>query len=373
MASALLALGFFVGYGFHTAQSSTTLSPAHNAVPRESSTGKGDGNDGKTAPIVKGLHISPDGRRVAFTAVYHNGDLSSRFVLDLKSGKYEARLAPRGWQDFVVQWSRDGKNLLFDREKIPDNVAEAQPGLHQENPNEKSEPRALTPSGTLPAGEKSVAGLWKADGELIVKTRREAKSLFIVRNGRALLLDRASMTYYQNRAVRENGHDVFYVVRDVPEQRNQNALFRIENGKAQQISANLGKITWAYVAENARWMIVCRAQGDNSDWQWTLYRVSPTKATITSTRNVPSDVISVFWSPDFKRVLGASGDKLWTIDIPSLQTRPIGKRSNWNADDAGWLPRESSVLVASRGVLWKVNLANGEARAFWTFPAVYWN
>ena len=372
MAAALMALGFAVGYGFHTAQNPATESVANNVangVSRPSSTGKAE----KMPPIVKGLHISPDGRRVAFTAVYHNGDLSSRFVLDLKSGKYEARQAPRGWQDFIVQWSRDGQRLLFDREKIPDAVADTQPGLHEENLADKAEPRALTPAGTLPTGEKSVAGLWAPSGELIVKTRREPKALFGVQKGRARLIDRADVTYYQNRAVRENGRDVFYVVRDVPRMRSQNALFRIENGRAQQIGPLLGKITWAYVSENAHWLLICRTQNDTTDWRWTLYRVSPRAAVVSSTRNVPSDVISVFWSPDFKSVLGASGDKLWTIDIPTLQSRQIGRKSGWNADDAGWLPQQKAVLVAARGILWRVDLADGTALAVWKFPDSYWN
>ncbi len=372
MAAALLALGFAVGYGFHTTQTSSTNNAINNVSSGESSTGNAT-KTGKTPPIVKGLHVSPNGQRVAFTAVYRNGDLSSRFVLDLKSGKYEVRPAPRGWQDFIVQWSRNGQSLLFDREKIPDSVADTQPGLHEENLAEKAAPRALTPAGTLPSGEKSIAGLWTPNGELIVKTRREPKALFLVRDGQTKLLDRANVTYYQNRAVRENGHDVFYIVRDVPQVKNQNALFRIENGRAQQISTLLGKITWAYIAENARWLIICRTQDGTSDWQWTLYRVSPRSATLSSTRSVPADVISVFWSPDFKNILGASGDKLWAIDIPSLQTRQIGQKSNWNADDAGWLPGQKAVLVAARGILWQVDLANGSAHAIWKFPASYWN
>ncbi len=374
--AALLALGFAVGYGFHTSQSVSSNTPANqtnaganNAFDAAPSS---TGNATKTPPIVKGLHLSPDGKRVAFTAVYANGERASRFVLDIQSGNYEAREAPRGWQDFVIQWSRDGRSLLFDREKIPDDVAETQPGLHEENLAQKSEPRALTPPKSLSSGEKSVAGFWTPGGELIVKTRREPKTLFLVKNGKARVIDHANVTYFQNRVVRENGRDVFYVVRDVAGQQNQNALFRVENGRARQISPNLGKMTWAYVAENARWMIVCRTQQSSSYWNWTLYRVAPNAATVSSTRNVPSDVISVFWSPDFKRILGASGDKLWTVDVPTLQTRQIGKRDTWSADDAGWLPRQNAILVASRGQLWHVDLNNGNARAIWKFPAKYW-
>jgi hypothetical protein len=53
---------------------------------------------------------------------------------------------------------------------------------------------------------------------------------------------------------------------------------------------------------------------------------------------VPGDVSGVFWSPDRKYVLGASGESLWLIDIPSLQSRRLGNRTDWDADDAGWLP-----------------------------------
>lgn len=372
-AVALLALGFTVGYGFHTAQSTAPDEETSNAAQGEQSSTRLGRKSAPVPPVVKGLHISPDGARVAFTAVYKNGLQSSRFVLNLKNGQFETRPAPRGWQDFVVQWSNDGRRILFDREKIPRSVADTQAGLHEENLDEKSEPRPLTPIPTLPSGEKSVSGLWTSSGDLVVKTRREPKTLFVIRNGHAQLADRAAVTYYQNRVVRENGHDVLYVVRDVPGQQKQNALFRVENGRARQISPGLGKIEWAYVAENARWLIICRTQPDSSDWRWTLYRVSPRGCTLSSTRSVPSDVISVFWSPDFKCVLGASGDALWAVDVPSLQSRQIGRQKGWNADDAGWLPGENAVLVAAHGTLWKIDVTSGAARAVWKFPASYWN
>jgi hypothetical protein len=43
----------------------------------------------------------------------------------------------------------------------------------------------------------------------------------------------------------------------------------------RQLSPALSNLEWAYVAENARWMIVCRTQEDSDDWQWSLYQVSP--------------------------------------------------------------------------------------------------
>lgn len=386
-AGVLLLFGFSIGYGFHTAQSSAqngssdSLAGRNGAPNRESSTRSAGEKARLNPPIVKGLHISPDGTRVAFTAVSSGaasgGDQSSRYLVDLKSGAFETRPAPRGWQDFVVQWSDDGQKILFDREKIPRAVAETQAGLYEErvlgNGLKTEKTLSLAPSGTLPPNEKSVSGFWLPSGELAIKTRREPKNLFVIRGGQAQRVDGANVTYFQNRAVRENGRDVFYVVRDVPQKSAQNALFRVENGRARQIGPPLGKITWAYVAENARWLVVCRAHENSADWQWSLYRVTPRGSTLSSTRSVPGDVISVFWSPDLKQILGTSGESLWKIAVPSLQAQRIGARRDWSADDAGWLPQQNAVLVASRGVLWRVDLASGQARAVWKFPLSTWN
>ena len=401
-AFALIALGFVVGYGFHTSQSvsdsaqnstSTRPSPSPQSSPSPASP---SGLSSPTAsppnvapvgvapPVVKGLRVSPDGRRVAFTGVYGNGQSAARFVFDLRSGEMNVRETPRGWQDFIVQWSSDSRKILFDREKIPRAVEEATPGLHEErfeysnenkNPDSRRKtasqtPRSLTSGGVLPRGERSFSGLWTSSGELIVKTRREPKSLFMVRNGRAQILDRANGSYLQNRVVRESGSDVLYVVRDLAD--GNSALFRVQNGRARQISEVLRDVEWAYVAEGARWMVVCRAQTSSDDWLWTLYRIAPNRAQRTSTRSVPADVISVFWSPDDRAILGASGDSLWTIAVPSLQVKRIGARRDWNADDAGWIPRQNAAVIASRGVLWQVNTASGAARPLWKFPARYW-
>jgi hypothetical protein len=89
-------------------------------------------------------------------------------------------------------------------------------------------------------------------------------------------------------------------------------------------------------------------------------------------RAVPGDVISVFWSPGGKLVLGASGDSLWTIAVPSLQWRRIGTRTNWQADDATWTKRDKEVVVAAHGALWRVEVAGGQAQRIWQFPPVYW-
>jgi Tol biopolymer transport system component len=342
------------------------------------------------------LRVSPDGRRVAFTAVSNKLNRANRFIFDLQTKQFNATVTPVGWQDYIVQWSADGRKILFDRERIPRGVAETTSGLHEADigeitspeatpaaaatpssettaASEVSQDRPLTPRGVLPSHDRSVAGFWTPDGKLIVKTRREPKFLYELRDGVPVPVDRAGVTYYQNRAVREEGKTAFYVVRDVPKQSERAALFRIENGRSRQLGAAFETPEWVYVAENGRWMIVCREAPDGEDWQWTLYRVSPQGARMVSTRVVPGDVSGVFWSPDRKSVLGASGESLWLIDIPSLQSRRLGNRTDWDADDAGWLPDSKSVVVAAKGKLWQVDVPSGTAREIWTFPPEYWN
>lgn len=376
-ATALLLLGFVIGYGFQTAQSAKLQSSTRPSPSPTSSPVSTPKPAAPIPPTTKGLRVSPDGQRVAFTGVYGDGVRAARFVLDLKNGAVDIRETPRGWQDFVVQWSRDSRKILFDREKIPRGVEEATAGLHEERfeySNDKiasQTPRALTPNGVLPRGEKSFSGLWTPNDELVVKTRREPKSLFQIKNGRAVLLDRADGTYLQNRVVRENGRDVLYAVRELPRSKNS-ALFRVENGRARQISETLRDAEWTYVADSARWMIVCRTSPNSENWLWTLYRVSPTRATTSSTRSVPIDVISVFWSPDEGAILGASGQSLWTIAIPSLAVKRVGIKRDWEADDAGWIPQQNAIVVASRGVLWRVDVASGQAKALWKYPARFW-
>lgn len=377
VAFALLVLGFAVGYGFHTSQSvsrpfetpsSTRPTPSPSPAPPKTA---------PVAPTTKGLRVSPDGKRIAWTGVYGDGLRAARFVFDLQSGAIDIRETPRGWQDFIVQWSADSRRVLFDREKIPRGVAETTSGLHEErfeysNGQIRAQtPRGLTPKGVLPAGEKSFSGLWAPDGSLIVKTRREPKSLFQIRNRRAQLLDRTSGTYLQNRVIRENGRNILYAVRDLTNSRDS-ALFRVENGRARQISETLNDVEWAYVADSARWMVVCRAQNGSKNWLWTLYRIAPRRAVRSSTRSVSSDVISVFWSPDERTILGASGQSLWTIDVPSLVSKRIGQKTNWDADDAGWLPAQNAIVVAARGILWRVDVASGRAAPLWKYPARFW-
>jgi Tol biopolymer transport system component len=337
---------------------------------------------------VKGLRVSPNGKQLAFTAVLNSQQRARRFIFDLDSKHFSASDTPAGWQDYIVQWSPDGRKILFDREKIPRGVADTTSGLHEAGvtkptgpidgattnaPPDSTEDRPLTPKGVLPPNEKSVAGFWAPDGTLVVKTRREPKQLHAVRNGTTVPIDSANVTYYQNRAVRENGKTVYYVVRDLPNQPEQAVLFRIEGENRRQLTEPFSDMTWVYVSEDARWMIVCREAPEGDDWEWTLYRVSPQKASVVSTRIVPGDVSGVFWSPNRKYVLGASGKSLWLIDIPTLQSRRLGTRTDWDADDAGWLPDSKSVVVAAKGKLWQVDVPSGAAREIWQFPQEFWS
>jgi hypothetical protein len=405
----LLLLGFVVGYGFHTVQSEQNSQPQSGGNKNGATQNSPGAGVKTTPPVVKGLRVSPDGKRVAFTAVSNKLQRANRFIFDLQSRQFTATVTPVGWQDYIVQWSHDGRKILFDREKIPRGVAETTSGLHEADvvssstttapPGEtpqtsiptresgaavgstpesdaavnETQDRPLTPRGVLPPNDKSVAGFWTPDGKLIVKTRREPKFLYELRDGATVPLDRAGVTYYQNRAVKENGKTVFYVVRDVPNRPQSAALFRIGNGRSRQLGAAFEVPEWVYVAENGRWMIVCRAAPDGENWQWTLYRISPQSAGVVSTRVVPGDVSGVFWSPDRKYVLGASGESLWLIDIPTLQSRRLGTRADWNADDAGWLPNSRSVIVAAKGKLWQVDVPSGAAHEIWQFPPEYWN
>lgn len=376
LALVLLVLGFVVGYGFHA---------SGNTPPTENETVASASKPALVPPIVKGLRASPDGSRLAFTGVYGAQTQASRFILDLKTKALSAQATPRGWQDYIVQWSADNRRILFDREKIPRAVEDTTPGLHEADVAAKALPstsnasssdaheRALTPRGTLPSGEKSVAGFWTPQGALVVKTRREPKTLYLVRDGRAVLVDRANVTYQQNRAVQENGKTVFYVVRDLPASPKESALFRVEGKSLRRLSEPLSDVEWVYVAEDARWMVVCRDAGDDANWLWTLYRVSPQRAIPAREEAVTKDVSGVFWSLDRKHILGASGKSLWMIDIPTLHSRRLGTREDWNADDATWLPQENAVIIATRGTLWKVDALSGAAREIWKFPSQYWS
>lgn len=370
LGAVLLLLGFGVGYGFHTRQAAQ--------VPRA-------GNSAARAlaePLFKGLHVSPDDRYLAFAGIYQQLSHASRFVLDLQSQRCSAVELPVGWQDYPTQWSNDSHAILFEREKIPHPVEDATAGIYTEriDPGDFSDRASVTSrpeSAQLltqdapPPGEKIITGQWTADRHLIVKTRRESKALYAWQIGGAALLDRAAVNYLQTRTVRENGRTVVYAVRDVPGQPEQNALFRIDRGVARRLGPAVTGLTWAYLTENARWLIYCRpGAGDN--WQWSLYAVTPTALRLAREAAVPGDVVSVYWSPDGHTILGASGQSLWAISIPSLQTRRLGDRTDWNSDDAAWLAHSPAVIVAANGRLWRVEIADGKARQIWRFPERYW-
>jgi hypothetical protein len=104
--------------------------------------------------------------------------------------------------------------------------------------------------------------------------------------------------------------------------------------------------------------------------------VTPRRATRVRDAAVTKDVIGVFWSPDSKNVLGASGKSLWLISVPELQTRKLGTRDDWNADDAAWIPagqNKGDVLVAAGGALWHVNAKSGATKRILQLPEPFWN
>jgi len=378
LAAALLVLGFISGYGFQTRQ---------HAEQTASGPGSGEAPPA-VAPLVRGLRARPDDRLLAFTGVYDQSQRAARFVFDLVTKQISVAETPAGWQDYITQWSADGSKILFEREKIPRPAVDAVAGLHEEeiraalpaSTRSASAPQSGAPSHEepiplsgedIPAGERIISGQWGPDG-LVVKTRREPKALYLMRPDGPQLLDRASVTYYQNREVRENGRPTLYVVRDVPGQRREFALFRVQNGQAKQLGPAFRNIVWAYISENVRWLIVCRQAENGEDWSWSLYAVSPQTARLVKTADVPGDVIAVYWSPDYRHVLGSSGQSLWLIEMPTLKARRLGPRTDWNADDAAWLNREQAIVVASAGVLWKVRVPDGKATQLWKFPPEYW-
>jgi hypothetical protein len=364
LAGGLLLFGFVSGYGvgFGVNRREAERAAVAKAPPPRA-----------LAPIVKAMRLSPNGRLLAFTAVYDGSRKSSRFVLDVKTGQFSGAESPGGWQDFVLGWDRRGNTLLLKRQRIPRPVAEADAGFYTQKllagawPRFDANLRAVEPP--LPSGQKGVSVTWDAQDRLVVKARREPEALFS--GGRAL--DASSAPYLQSRAVRENGRTVLYVVRaDGPDSSSPIALFRVDGGKARRLSADLGDMEWAYVAENGRWMIVARYAANNTDWEWTLYRVSQSRAQKVKTAVISGDVIGVYWSPDFKRVLGTNGKSLWLIGVPSLASRRIGDAKNSNADDATWSADSKSVFVAVDGRIWNVDIASNKVRETWRFPDQYW-
>lgn len=357
----LVAIGFVVGYGYQARG-------AHPATPGLAPT------PAPQAPLVKGLHASPDGSLLAFTGVYDNSSRAGVWIVNARTGASHGQPSPAGWQDFVTQWRSDGRTLLIEREKIPRPVASATAGLYLA-PVDRATSRAgaLEPAleSALPRGEKIVTGILAPDGELVVKTRREPKSLFLLRDGAPILVDRAAVTYGQNRPVREGSQLVFYVVRDVPGSEGAVALFRVQNGHARALSPLWNDVAWSYVAPSGRQIIVARQASNGKDWEWTLFAITPNGVRQLRRAVVPGDVISVYWSPDEKRVLGAAGQKLWTVAVPSLQVQQLGSKSDWNADDASWMGNAECV-IAENGEIWRVSVPSGKATRLWRFPATFW-
>lgn len=356
----LIGIGFLVGYGYQargakSAVRKTTLAPAPQA------------------PQIKGLHASPDGKLLAFTGVYARSERAGVWILNPATGTANGNPSPAGWQDFVTQWRADGKAILLEREKIPRPVADAKAGIYLA-PVSRASTKAgeLAPiAAAVPRGEKIVNGLLAPGGDLIIRTKREPKSLYIVRSGEAIPVDKSSFNYGQNRPVLEGKNLVFYVVRDVPNSEDV-ALFRVQNGAARQISPGWNDVSWSYVAPSGKQLIVARLDENEVDWSWTLYGVTPQKVRAIKSARIPADVISVYWSGDEKRVLGAAGEKLWQIEVPTLKCTPIGKKTDWNADDATWIDNQS-VAIAENGEIWRVNVRGGSAARLWKFPDQFWN
>lgn len=363
LAITLVGLGFAVGYGF---QSRSVQQQRLQPVGTASATPQ--------PPQVKGLHASPDGKLLAFTGVYARSERAGLWILDPATRVANGTPSPAGWQDFVSQWRSDGRSLLVEREKIPRPVAEATGGLYTAPVDRKAtssgelEPVA---QGDLPTGEKIITGILAPNGELIIKTRREPKALFKM-NGSAQLIDRAGVTYGQNRPVMEGSKLVFYVVRDIPGQPEFSALFRVSAGQSRQLSPAWSDVSWSYVAPSGKQIIVARTDENGVDWNWTLYRIGAQKIETVKSATVPADVISVYWSPDEKRVLGAAGEKLWITEVPSLKTTQLGNKADWNADDATWMGNDK-VAVAEGGEIWSVGVPDGKATKLWRFPNEYWN
>lgn len=369
LGGALLATGFFVGLGF---QSRATQQARNNPKAQTTATPA-------PAPVVKGLRSSPDGRLLAFTGIYNNYGRGSVWLVDLQTRRARATASPAGWQDYVAAWRGDGRALLLEREKIPRPASKAKAGIYSAPVDGASlssgEPENITPP--LPRGEKIVSGLYAPDGTLILKTRSDPKTLFRIEgqgdNARAVAVDRAAITYGQNRAVKVGNRTIYYVMRDLEKQPDKVALFRIENEQAQQISPTWdeSEIVWSYVSPAGKQLLLARYEGE-SDWQWTLYNIETNGVKKLKTAVIPGDVITVYWSPDEKKILGAAGEKLWLISIPDLQAKPLGSRNDWNADDVTWIGDQDAVAVAAGGELWRVEIANGNAEKVWRFPDNYW-
>lgn len=357
----LPVLGFLVGLGYQTTHH--VPPPAPRPVP-----------SALTPPLVKFMVMSPDDRRLAFTVVYRDGGQAARCIWELRTGKLTSTLCPRGWEDFLVQWTADSRALVFQREKLPrDSDSKARAGLYRVPFDQPGREQPLVGNGVAPE-EKPISGALLADGTVMVKTRREPKALFIAHGPRIEVWDRSPGTYLQNRLVQEQGRPVLYVVRDTPPQRDNPRLWRITGPRTfRALTEPLGRLVWAYVEEQqARHLLTCSDPGDGANWLWKLYAIGPGQARFMNQRQIPQDANSVFWSPDGNRVLAAGGEQLWLVGIPGLVVRPLGTRRDWYADDATWMHHRQAVVVASGGVLWQVGIPGGTAQQLLKLPEKFW-
>ena len=360
LAVALLGAGFCVGYGYGAGRRTVVSDP--------------------TPPAIKGMRVSLDGKLLGFTATYDNARLASRFILDLGTKRYDAREAPSGWQDYVSGWTRDGK-VLLEREKIPRPADDAEAGFYEEEVSATSkgiapqEPSLLS-GESLNAQDKVIGGFLDPDDRLVVRTHREPKGAFALRDGEPELLARTDAQFYQLRAVRENGSVAYYVVRDMPGPTKQAALFRIQGGVTRRLGPAWDAPSWVYLREDGRQLVVChKLEGEDAGWNWTLSEVTARSVTERKSAKIPADVIAVYWSPDGKALLGTGGDDVWIVDAAKLQARKLPRRPGnvtWNADNAAWL-NNNTVLIAVDGVLWRISTQGKSApELVWSVPAKYW-
>lgn len=350
----LVGIGFFVGYGFQSRANEQRNSASNNS------------NNNRQAPIVKAFHASPDSQKLALTAVFSGSNKAGVWIYDLKTNVANNFASPAGWQDYVVGW-KNPDSLLVERERIPRLVADATAGMYAAPVVDgKTSDDQWTPFKThLKSSEKLISGFYSPDGVLHLKTRREPKTIWRIEDDQAVKLDNSNNAYGQNRVTRINNKNILYTVRDISDIDSRQALFRVENGAATQISQPFEDLSWSYVAPSGKQFLIAQ-QGDE-EWIWTLYDIEAKSIKEIKSAGVPSDVISVYWSPDEKHILGAAGDKLWLIDIPSLTCKQLGMRDSWSSDDATWIDNQN-VGIAAGGKLWKVDLATGKETALWEFP-----
>jgi hypothetical protein len=354
----LVGIGFVVGYGFQSsANQNRNLSSTPTPAPAQ-------------APIVKALQASPDAKKLALTANFDNSDKAGLWIFDIKSKNANYYPSPIGWQDFVVGW-KNPESLLIERERIPRGAAEATGGMYSVPVNDgKTDPENWTlHSPKLARGEKLISGFYSPDGVLHLKTRNEPKTIWRVENDKATRLDQSALAYGQNRVTRNGNQDSLFVVRDISPTDSRQALFRVENRKSTQISEPIEDLSWSYVAPSGKHFLIAREVEE--EWLWTLYDIVGNSIREVKEAPIPSDVISVYWSQDEKRILGAAGDKLWIIDIPSLRCTQLGTRTGWNSDDATWIDSQT-IGVASNGKLWSLEVPSGRETLLWTFPKEFW-